>query len=125
MTARPTPTERQVRPNKFGARKTVCRQNHPHASKREATRCDELHLLLRAGAIESLEQQPRYPFVIDGKPLKHDNGRAAAYTADFRYVDRHSGQTIVEDSKGFSARDWPLRKALFRALFPDLVLREV
>lgn len=113
------------RSNKYGAKKTPCRNGHTHDSKREATRCDELHLLLRAGDIESLEQQPRYPFVIDGKVVKHENGRAAVYTPDFRYIDRHSGATIVEDAKGMKTEAYTLRKALFRALHSDLVLREV
>lgn len=111
--------------NKYRATKAPCSKGHIHASKREAKRCDELHLLVRGGEIESLEQQPQFYFEIHGKPLKHDNGRRVGYQADFRYVDRLSGKTIVEDSKGMSVRDWPLRKAVFRALYPDLVLREV
>lgn len=111
--------------NKYGARKTDCRNGHNHASKREAKRCDELHLLLRAGEIESLEHQPRFYFTVNGVELKHDNGRRAVYTADFAFDDRQSAKRIVEDTKGMSARDWPLRKALFRACYPELVLREV
>lgn len=113
------------RPNKYGARKQPCHYGHQHASGREAKRCNELHLLLRAGDIESLEQQPQFWFVIDGKQVKLDNGRRAGVKLDFAYVDRHSGARIVEDSKGARVRDWPLRKAIFRALYPDLVLREV
>lgn len=112
-------------PNKYGARKTPCRHGHTHASAREAKRCNELHLLLRAGEIEDLEQQPRFTFTVNGIELKHDNGRRAIYTADFAFMDRQSGRKVVEDSKGYSARDWPLRKALFRACFPEIVLREV
>jgi hypothetical protein len=111
--------------NKYGARKTPCRYGHTHASKREAKRCDELHLLQRAGEIEDLEQQPRFTFTVNGIELKHDNGRRAVYTADFGFVDRQSARRVIEDTKGYSARDWPLRKALFRACFPDLILREV
>lgn len=111
--------------NKFFAKKTPCRAGHTHASKREATRCDELHLLLRAGEIESLEFEPQFWFEVHGRQLKHDNGRRVGYKADFMFWDRHSGAHIVEDTKGFTVRDWPLRKAIFRALYPDLVLREV
>jgi hypothetical protein len=111
--------------SKYGARKTSCQAGHTHASKREATRCNELHLLLRAGEIEDLEQQPQFYFVINGRQVKLDGGRRAGVKLDFAYVDRLSGSRIVEDSKGYTVRDWPLRKAIFRALFPDLVLREV
>ena len=113
------------RPNKYGAKKTTCRAGHTHPSKREANRCDQLHLLERAGEIESLEQQPRFTFTVNGVELRHDNGRRAVYTADFRYIDRLSGSPIIEDAKGKAARDWPLRKALFRACYPELTLREV
>lgn len=111
--------------SKYGARKTSCRAGHSHASGREAKRCDELHLLLGAGDIESLEQQPQFWFVIEGQQVKLDNGRRAGVKLDFAYIDRHSGSRIVEDAKGYTVRDWPLRKAVFKALYPDLVLREV
>lgn len=112
--------------NKFFAKKTCCHQGHVHASKREAKRCDELALLVRAGEIEDLQQQPQFWFAIDGKPLKHDNGRRVGYKADFAYVDRLSGARIVEDAKGpFRDNAWTLRKALFRATHPQFVLREV
>lgn len=38
---------------------------------------------------------------------------------------RRTAARVVEDSKGHTVRDWPLRKAVFKALFPDLLLREV
>lgn len=113
------------RPNKYGARKTHCRAGHLHASSREAKRCNDLHLLLRAGEIEDLKQQPKFYFEVNGRPLVHDNGRRAVYTADFSFIDRQSARQVVEDTKGATARDWPLRKALFRACFPGIVLREV
>jgi len=114
------------RGNKFFARKTPCRSGHTHASGREAKRCDELQLLLRAGDIEDLVQQPEYPFIIDGQQVKHANGRRVIYTADFTFIDRQTGKRIVEDAKGGYRDDaWTLRKALFRALYPDLILREV
>lgn len=111
--------------NKYGAVRETCRAGHAHASKREAKRCNDLHMLLRGGEIEDLVQQPKFYFTVNGAELKHENGRRAVYTADFAFVDRHSGKRIVEDTKGHAARDWPLRKALFRACYPDLVLREV
>jgi len=109
---------------KYGAKKTPCRHGHTHASGREAKRCNELHLLLHAGEITHLETQVQYWFHIDGRPLVHLNGRRVGYKPDFRYRERN-GKLIVEDSKGFAARDWPLRSAMFRALYPDTELREV
>lgn len=109
--------------SKYFARKTLCQSGHTHASKREAKRCDELHLLQRAGEISDLEIEPTFYFVINGEPIKMDNGHKAKYRPDFLYVE--NGQDIAEDVKGFVVRDFPLRAALFRALFPTIQLRVV
>lgn len=114
-----------ARRNKFGAKKTLCGQNHNHDSGREAKRCDKLHQLEADGYITDLELQPQFYFDIEGRPLKHDNGRRVGYKADFLYTDCVEGARIVEDSKGATARDWPIRKAIFKALNPHLILREV
>jgi len=114
--------------NKYGARKSACRHGHVHDSIRESRRCNELHLLLHAGEITHLETQVQYWFHIDGRPLVHLNGRRVGYKPDFRYRERN-GKLIVEDAKPPDAkargRDWPLRSAMFRALYPDTELREV
>lgn len=110
---------------KYFAKKTACSNGHLHASKREAKRCDQLHLLQRAGEIEGLTIEPKFEFAISGKPLKMSNGRTASYRPDFTYVER--GKLIAEDVKPTSklaiSRDFPLRAALFRHLFPNWELR--
>jgi hypothetical protein len=111
--------------NKYRAVKCVCAQDHSHDSKREAARCDKLHHLEANSYITDLQLQPQFWFAIDGNQLKHDNGRRVGYKADFLYTDCVEGVRVVEDSKGATARDWPIRKAIFRALNPHLVLREV
>ena len=111
------------RGSKYGATKAFCAQGHKHDSKREAKHCDALHLELRAGLISDLVMQPQFWFVIDGKQVKHGNGRRVGYQADFAYL--RDGQQCVDDAKGFTVRDWPLRRAIFLALFPDIRLREV
>lgn len=112
------------RRNKFGAKKAACAQGHSHDSIGEARYCDQLHLLQRAGEIEQLEVHPQYWFVINGKQVKHPNGRRVGFKPDFRYFDRHSGNEIVDDFKGFRTPDYVLRAAIFRALFPTITLRE-
>jgi hypothetical protein len=97
--------------------KTVCAQNHSHPSKHEAKKCDELHLLQRAGEISDLKVQPKYPIVIDGEPLKirsHKINRASAvvYTADFAFIDHRENRKRVLDAKGFDQK----RAALLRAI---------
>lgn len=109
---------------KYYARKTSCNLGHTHASKREAARCTELHTLQLAGQIAGLQVEPQYWFVIGGKELKHENGRRAGYKPDFSYIE--GARQIAEDVKaanGFVDRDFPLRAALFRHLWPEIELR--
>ena len=112
------------RGTKYNAKKSTCSAGHTHDSIGEARRCDDLHLMLRAGAISDLSVSPVYRFILpDGKAIKMKNGQVARYTADFQYME--NGKLILEDFKGFIARDFPLRRALFEALFPDITLRVV
>jgi hypothetical protein len=85
-------------------------------------RCNELHDLQAAGAISDLIMHPQYWFVINGRQVKHANGRRVGYKSDFEYVE--NGIKVTEDVKGVIVRDWPLRRAIFIALFPDYQLRE-
>lgn len=110
---------RSPRRTKYGARGTRCGAGHAHPSRKEARRCDELHLLQRGGAISELEREPKYYFEVNGRAVERGNGRRAVFTPDFRYRDDR-GRLTVEDSKGMRVRDWPLRKALFRACYPDI-----
>lgn len=109
---------------KYGAKKTPCQSGHVHDSRREASRCNDLHRLLRAGEITHLELQQQFWFTINGVTLKHKNGHRVGVNIDFTYREK-DGRAIAEDSKGFVVRDWPLRRAVFCALFPQFELREV
>lgn len=108
---------------KYRAVKASCSAGHTHDSKREAIRCNELHALQADGAISDLIVHPQYWFVINGRQLKHPNGRRVGYKADFEYTE--NGVQITEDVKGVVVRDWPLRRAVFIALFPFHQLREI
>lgn len=117
------------RPNKYGAKKAACKQGHTHDSGREAKRCNELHLLLRARKIVNLQIQPQFWFHINGKVVKYANGRRCGYRPDFLYSEYFppDGDTraVAEDSKGVRTEAYVLRAALFRALYPHIELREV
>lgn len=112
---------------KWKAKKAYCREGHKHDSISEAKRCDELHKMLAAGEIEDLLVWPQFWFVINGRQVKHDNGRRLGAKLDFGYIQ--NGKEIVEDvkptNKAADSRDWPIRKALFKALFPEYELREI
>ena len=107
--------------NKYGAKKTTCVYGHKHDSKREASRCIDLHMMENCGLISDLKVHPKFKFEVNGDWLKLRNGQIAGYTADFQYME--NGKLIVEDIKGMIVRDFPLRSALFRHLNPDIILR--
>ncbi|MDH4746666.1 DUF1064 domain-containing protein [Sphingomonas sp. CBMAI 2297] len=118
-----SPFAKRARGHKYQATKADCGRGHAHPSKKEARRCAQLHLEQRSGLISELEIGPRYYFEVNGRLLIHDGGRRACYTPDFRYR-KADGRLVVEDSKGMRVRDWPLRKALFRACYPDIEVVE-
>lgn len=108
---------------KYFARRTTCAHGHSHASAREAKRCAELHLLLRAGEIDGLVVEPTYELSCNGNKIRMGNGHVAKYRPDFTYIER--GYLVAEDVKGFVVRDFPLRAALFKACYPEIELRVV
>lgn len=107
--------------NKYGAKKTACAAGHQHDSKSEAKRCYELTMLERAGIIVGLEQQPVFKFTVEGRPVMLANGQQARLTADFSYIE--GGRKVVEDRKGVIVRDFPLRWALAKTLWPEIDFR--
>lgn len=86
-------------------------------SKREAARWQELKLLERAGHIELLERQVKYPLVVCGVKI-------GTYIADAAYFDKQTGEHVTEDTKGFKTRDYIIKKKLMKALY-GIEIREV
>ncbi|CAB5220218.1 Protein of unknown function DUF1064 [uncultured Caudovirales phage] len=82
----------QARPkNKFGAKRTEF-DGVSFASKAEAKRYAELSILQRAGQIENLKCQPKFPLTVEGVLV-------GSYIADFSYFLKGSTDLIVEDVK--------------------------
>ena len=96
-------------------------------SRREAKRYQELKLLERAGEIRNLELQKEFELIpnqyaadttttlkngkektVKGKLLE----RKCVYRADFAYVDVRSGETVVEDAKGFHTKEYTIKRKL-------------
>ena len=88
---------------------------HRFASKREGYRYGELKLLLEANEIEALELQPSFPIEINGTVI-------CKYVADFRYVDRRTGEHIVEDVKGVRTPLYKLKRKMMMAFWDIEVL---
>ncbi len=106
---------------KYNAKKTPCNNGHTHPSKKEAKRCDELHLAQKGGLIRNLEVQPKFVWDINGGPVMMQNGQPMGYVADFQYFE--GNRHVVEDSKGMMTPDARIRFNLFRHLFPNTELR--
>lgn len=111
---------------RYFARKTGCKHGHTHASKKEAARCDLLHVRQAAGEIVGLRVEPRFYFIVDGDYLKARNGHKIRYTADFTYIE--NSVQVVEDvkaSNGHMARDVPIKFALMARCYPDIEVRVI
>ncbi|MFA4990936.1 MAG: DUF1064 domain-containing protein [Candidatus Paceibacterota bacterium] len=97
--------------NKYNARKTSCNQLHWHDSKKEAERCNELHLIKQAGEIEKLQIQPEieilHEFIYQGRKI-----RGITYRPDFTYYDKKKKCFIIEDTKGYRTGIYNLKKKM-------------
>jgi hypothetical protein len=93
--------------NKYGAKPTEV-DVIKFASRAEARRYGELKLLERAGQIRDLKLHVEYPLIVNGE-------KVGKYTCDSEYIE--GDELVTEDVKGRAARDWPLRKRLFAALY--------
>ena len=76
------------------------------ASAFERNRYIDLKLMEKEGIIINLRLQVKYEVI-----PKQNGERAANYVADFVYEDAN-GETVVEDTKGFSTRDYILKRKL-------------
>lgn len=93
--------------SKYGNRKTTTSDGITHASIKEASRWSELLLMQRAGYIQDLDRQVKYELI-----PKQEGERACYYVADFVYKDTITGETIVEDTKGFETDVYKIKRKL-------------
>ena len=98
--------------NKYGNAKTICYNGHKHDSKKEAERCNELHLLLKAKRISDLEIQKKFVLIPPRKYNRMSNERGWDYIADFVY--KENGILIVEDTKGYKTKDYIAKRKAFK-----------
>lgn len=95
--------------NKYSNIKTITADGIKHDSRKEARRWVELTLLQRAGEISDLKRQVKYELI-----PKQEGERAVTYIADFVYNDNKTGNTVIEDCKGFKTDVYKLKKKLFQ-----------
>ena len=83
-----------------------------YASKAEANRAAELHMLSKAGHIENLQEQVSFELLPVDKMLGFP--RPLRYVADFVYT--YDGIRVVEDVKGMQTPVYKLKKRLMAQL---------
>ena len=96
--------------SKFGNVPLRCAEGVMHQSKLESKRCNELHVMQRAGMISSLEAHPQKRF-----RLEVNGVHVCDYLSDFVYLDS-SGAQVIEDVKGRATEVYKLKARLMRAL---------
>ncbi len=117
---------------KYHAQKTTV-EGMTFDSKKEANRYLELRLLEKAGEITDLRCQVEYELIPAqyGPDIMTPRGktkrgplleRAVKYKADFVYND--SGETVVEDVKGFRTKEYVIKRKLM-LLNHGIRIREV
>lgn len=115
---------RKVRAHKYGAKATTV-DNIRFASQKEARRYQELKLLEKAGAIDSLRLQPAFRLCT----WHGDHSEApcvGSYVADFAYRQRvpTGWRSVVEDVKGFKTPLYRWKKKHVEAQY-GITIQEV
>ena len=99
-----TVMDKQPKRSKYNAKKTEV-DDIVFDSAKEANRYKELKLLLKAGHIGLLQRQVEYE-------LNDGGTHSLKYIADFVYLDMATGETIVEDCKGFRTKEYRKKRRL-------------
>ena len=81
--------------------KKVVRDGETFDSVKEYRRFCELLLLEKGGVISDLQRQVKYVLIPSQKEGKKTIERECSYRADFVYTDNETGETVVEDVKGY------------------------
>lgn len=109
--------------NKYGAKK-ITHMGETFDSVKECERWCQLRLLERGKAISDLKRQVKFELI----PAQKVNGklveRAVNYVADFTYVEKRTGEFIVEDTKGFKTKEYILKRKMM-LYFHGIRIREV
>lgn len=97
---------------KYNNKSHQCKQNHIHQSTGEASYCNELYLLQRAGEIKEYISQKRFDLFVNGEKI-------TTHIVDF-LVTNKEGKLEVHEYKGFATEAWKIKKKLFEAVIPEI-----
>lgn len=86
-------------------------------STKEANRYVKLKIMVKAGLIGMLQLQVEFE-------LNPGGTHSLMYIADFVYIDQKTGETVVEDVKGFRTREYLKKKRLMKKIY-KIEIKEV
>jgi hypothetical protein len=78
-------------------------------SKKELRRYMDLLDALNAGEISCLERQVKFELIPKQRDADGKAVRPCSYVADFVYRDNETGETVVEDVKGFKTKEYRIK----------------
>ena len=110
---------------KYNARKTIV-DGITFDSKLEADRYIQLKLMNKAGEITDLQLQPELQ-IFQGY-VNHYTGekhKSRFYVGDFKYLDLHTQQWIIEDTKGMETPEFRLKWEYVQSEYPEYVFRKI
>jgi len=96
--------------NKFKAVAIDTEDGHFH-SMGEYARWQDLKLLEKGGVISGLKRQVKFELAPKRNTKDGKTERAVSYIADFRYLDKKTGEWITEDFKGYRTKEYKVKKA--------------
>lgn len=86
-------------------------------STKEANRYVKLKMMVKAGLIGMLQLQVDFE-------LNPGGTHSLKYIADFVYIDQRTGDSIVEDAKGFRTKEYRKKKRLMKKIY-QIEIKEV
>lgn len=110
------------RGNKFNARRTTDGEGRTFDSAGEEAHNAALELRQRIGEISGLRRQVRFALESNGVPVVvgrgpgTPNGRRVFYVADFVYAVVATGETVIEDFKGYDTPTSKLKRAVLETM---------
>lgn len=96
---------------KYGNRKVII-DGIAFDSVKEGRRYQELKLLVKANKIKDLQMQVKYVLIPSQRYKGKVVERECSYVADFVYVDIETGETVVEDVKGYRTEKYIIKRKL-------------
>lgn len=95
------------RKNKYNAHRY-----NGYDSEKEYKRAQKLKLMQSAGLISELREQVVFLLIPSQTNSEGVEEKPVRYKADFVYLDNETGQTVVEDTKGFRTPEYIIKRKL-------------